>query len=198
MDIRDLRKNKAGQLATVPAEEKQYLTFTLNQELFAVVIHNIKEIIEYAGVTEVPLMPSFMHGVINMRGSVVPVIDLTVRFGKGRSQIGRRSCVVILEVFFGGEYHDMGVLVDAVNEVIEIAATQIEPAPEFGAKVRSEFIAGIGKINEKFVIILDVNHVLSLGEMSAMVSDEAHFPGGQELLTTETVQRLTAGNEYKA
>jgi purine-binding chemotaxis protein CheW len=185
MDIRDLRKNNSDKLIKPQAEEKQYLTFTLNQELFAVVIHNIKEIIEYAGVTEVPLMPRFMHGVINMRGSVVPVIDLAVRFGRGPSQIGRRSCVVILEVFFGGEYHDMGVLVDAVNEVIEIAAAQIEPAPEFGAKVRSEFIAGIGKVNEKFVIILDVNHVLSIGEMAAMVSDEANPPAGKELLAIE-------------
>lgn len=185
MDIRDLRKSNNDKLVKAQAEEKQYLTFTLNQELFAVVIHNIKEIIEYAGVTEVPLMPRFMHGVINMRGSVVPVIDLAVRFGRGPSQIGRRSCVVILEVFFGGEYHDMGVLVDAVNEVIEIAAAEIEPAPEFGAKVRSEFIAGIGKVNEKFVIILDVNHVLSIGEMSAMVSNEVNQSAGQELLAIE-------------
>ncbi|AMC34011.1 chemotaxis protein CheW [Janthinobacterium sp. B9-8] len=181
MDIRSLRKNKESHLAAAPAEEKQYLTFTLNQELFAVVIHNIKEIIEYAGVTEVPLMPRFIHGVINMRGAVVPVIDLAVRLGKGSSQIGRRSCVVILEVFFANEYHDIGVLVDSVNEVIEIAAAKIESPPEFGAKMRSEFIAGIGSINEKFVIILDVNHALSLGEMAELVDEPLklsleHYP----------------------
>jgi purine-binding chemotaxis protein CheW len=175
MNIRSLRKNSDSQSAMPLIEEKQYLTFTLNQELFAIIIHNIKEIIEYAGVTEVPLMPSFMHGVINMRGAVVPVIDLSIRFGKGSSKIGRRSCVVILEVFFDKEYHDMGILVDLVNEVIEIPASKIEPAPEFGAKVRSDFIAGIGTINEKFVIILDVHHVLSLGEMVSLVDEEVNL-----------------------
>ncbi|STQ90969.1 chemotaxis protein CheW [Iodobacter fluviatilis] len=175
MNIRNLRKNKEESLTPAPAEEKQYLTFTLNQEIFAVIIHNIKEIIEYAGVTEVPLMPQFMHGVINMRGAVVPVIDLAVRFGKGSSKIGRRSCVVILEVFFAEEYHDIGVLVDSVNEVIEIPASRIEPPPEFGAKVRSEFIAGIGSINDKFVIILDVNHALSLGEMADLVDENVNL-----------------------
>ncbi|MCX7208609.1 MAG: chemotaxis protein CheW [Proteobacteria bacterium] len=176
MNIRSLRKN-SDELSAMPLiEKKQYLTFTLNQELFAIIIHNIKEIIEYAGVTEVPLMPSFMHGVINMRGAVVPVIDLAIRFGKGSSQIGRRSCVVILEVFFDGEYHDMGILVDLVNEVIEIPTSKIEPAPEFGAKVRSDFIAGIGTINEKFVIILDINHVLSLGEMASLMDDGINSP----------------------
>ncbi|MDW5416367.1 chemotaxis protein CheW [Iodobacter sp. CM08] len=175
MNMNKLRRN--GELKNIEAapEEKQYLTFTLNQELFAVVIHSIKEIIEYPGVTEVPLMPRFMHGVINMRGAVIPVIDLAIRFGKESSHLGRRSCVVILEVFFADEYHEMGILVDAVNEVLEIPAHQIESPPEFGAKIRSEFIAGIGKINEKFVIILDVNHVLSLGEMSSMVIDEINF-----------------------
>ncbi|AZN36394.1 chemotaxis protein CheW [Iodobacter ciconiae] len=172
MNIRNLRKNKEEHLALAQSEEKQYLTFMLNQELFAVVIHNIKEIIEYAGVTEVPLMPRFMHGVINMRGAVIPVIDLAVRFGKGSSTIGRRSCVVILEVFFSEAYHDVGVLVDSVNEVIEISASKIEPPPEFGAKVRSEFISGIGTINDKFVIILDVNHALSLGEMVELVDEK--------------------------
>jgi purine-binding chemotaxis protein CheW len=176
MNIHSLKKNSDDQLAMSVIEEKQYLTFTLNQELFAIVIQNIKEIIEYAGATEVPLMPPFMHGVINMRGAVIPVIDLAVRFGKGNSKIGRRSCVVILEVFFDEEYHDMGILVDLVNEVIEIPAAKIEPAPEFGAKVRSDFIAGIGTINEKFVIILDVNHVLSLGEMVNLVDDKVNLP----------------------
>ncbi|QBC45470.1 chemotaxis protein CheW [Iodobacter fluviatilis] len=175
MNLNQLRKNGELKSSTPIVEEKQYLTFTLNQELFAVVIHSIKEIIEYPGVTEVPLMPQFMHGVINMRGAVIPVIDLAIRFGKDASHLGRRSCVVILEVFFADEYHEMGVLVDAVNEVLEIPAHQIEPAPEFGAKIRSEFIAGIGNINDKFVIILDVNHVLSLGEMTTMVTDKINF-----------------------
>jgi purine-binding chemotaxis protein CheW len=172
MNIQNLRKNKADTLLAPLIEEKQYLTFTLNKELFAVVIHSVKEIIEYAGVTEVPLMPRFMHGVINMRGAVIPVIDLAIRFGKGNSQIGRRSCVIILEVFFADEYHNVGILVDAVNEVIEIPAEKIDPPPEFGAKVRSEFIAGIGMLNEKIVIILDVNHALSLEEMAGLVSDD--------------------------
>lgn len=150
--------------------DSQYLTFTLGNEVFAIVLDQIKEIIEYSVVTQVPLMPQFVHGVINLRGSVLPVIDLAIRFGRAPTTVGRRTCVVVLNLDFGGEAHALGMLVDAVNEVIEIPAAQIEPAPSFGTPLRAEFIAGMGKVNGQFVILLDVGHVLSLEEMSSLVS----------------------------
>lgn len=149
-------------------ELQQYLTFMLGGETFAIGILSIKEIIEYGQLTEVPRMPQFIRGVINLRGAVVPVIDLSARFGKPAASVSRRTCVVIIEVEFEGEQHVVGVMVDAVNEVLEIPADQVEPAPNFGANIRADFIQGMGKVEGKFVIILNVNHVLSLDEMSTL------------------------------
>lgn len=143
------------------AEHAQYLTFMLGGEVFAMGILAIKEIIEYSGLTVVPMMPKCVRGVINLRGSVVPVMDLQARFGKGTTDIGRRTCVVIVEVDSEGERQDIGVLVDAVNEVLEISSLDIEPAPAFGAKIRPDFIEGMGKVDGRFVILLSANHVLS-------------------------------------
>ena len=155
------------------ADVAQYLTFELGTEVFAINILNIKEIIEYGQVTEVPRMPTFIRGVINLRGSVVPVIDLSARFGKVASTVTRKSCVVILEVMFEDEQHIVGVMVDAVNAVLDIEDNQVEPAPTFGANIRSDFIKGMGKVEGKFVIILDVNYVLSMDEMATLVSIDA-------------------------
>lgn len=151
-------------------EIQQYLTFMLGAEVFAINILNIKEIIEYGQLTEVPRMPVFIRGVINLRGAVVPVIDLGARFGKHAAVVSRRSCVVIIEVLHEGEQQVVGVLVDAVNAVLDIEDSQIEPAPNFGANIRSEFIEGMGKVEGKFIIILDVHHVLSLDEMASLAA----------------------------
>ena len=113
-------------------------------------------------------MPDFIRGVINLRGSVVPVIDLGARFGKRITNVVKRTCIVIIEVECDEETHDIGIMVDAVNEVLEIPAGEIEPAPTFGTSIRANFIDSIGKINGKFVIILDVNEVLSVNEMAAL------------------------------
>jgi purine-binding chemotaxis protein CheW len=152
--------------ATEEEQQRQFLTFVLGDEVFAIGILNIKEIIRYAQLTEVPRMPEFIRGVINLRGSVVPVIDLRSRFGKPVGAVSRRTCIVIIEVIYEEELHVVGVMVDGVNEVLDIAPGEIEPAPSFGAKIRADFIRGMGKVDGKFVIILDVNHVLSLDEMS--------------------------------
>ncbi len=149
-------------------QQHQYLTFMLNSEIFAIGILRIKEIIEYGNLTEVPRMPDFIRGVINLRGAVVPVIDLGSRFGKQASTVSRRTCIVIIEVEHDGTQQVVGVMVDAVNEVLDIPATEIEPAPSFGAKIRADFIRGMGKVDGKFVIILNVDHVLSLDEMSSL------------------------------
>ncbi len=149
-------------------DQQQYLTFMLGGETYAMGILAIKEIIEYGNITEVPRMPDFIRGVINLRGAVVPVIDLGARFGKRATDITRRTCIVIIEVANGEETQDIGVMVDAVNEVLEISANEIEPAPSFGANIRADFIDGMGKIDGKFVIILNIRQVLSVEEMSTL------------------------------
>ena len=159
-----------------PADHKQYLTFMLGGEVFAIGILCIKEIIEYAGLTEVPMMPECIRGVINLRGAVVPVLDLSARFGKKAGEVTKKTCIVIVEVQSGEERHDMGVVVDAVNAVLEIPASEIEPPPAFGAKIRTDFIEGMGKVDGKFVILLNVNRVLSVAEIGAMTQVEAGTP----------------------
>ena len=154
--------------ATFAAAPAQYLTFMLSGETFAIGILAIKEIIEYGGLTEVPLMPDYIRGVINLRGAVVPVMDLSARFGKAASVLTKRSCIVIVEMLSGDEQQVIGVIVDAVNAVVEISPAEIEPAPSFGARIQSAFIEGMGKINGRFIILLNVNRVLSGDEMEAV------------------------------
>jgi purine-binding chemotaxis protein CheW len=149
-------------------ENAQYLTFFLADELFAVGILVIKEIIQFGQLTTVPLMPNYIRGVINLRGAVVPVIDLYARFGRGTAPVGKRTGIVIIEVTHESESHVVGIMVDAVSEVIEIARDQIEPAPSFGSSVRTDFMEGMGKINDQFVIILDVARSFSVGEIAAL------------------------------
>lgn len=149
-------------------EQQQYLTFMLGGETFALGILGIKEIIEFGQITTVPMMPEFIRGVINLRGSVVPVVDLSVRFGRKNTEVGRRTCIVILEVATEHDHQDIGIMVDAVNEVLEIPPGNIEPPPTFGAKIRTDFIQGMGKVRGKFVIVLNVDQVLSLDDLDAM------------------------------
>jgi purine-binding chemotaxis protein CheW len=162
------RQTQAQAAAPVEARE-QYLAFTLGGETFAMDIRSIREVIQFGGITEVPLMPPFIRGVINLRGSVVPVIDLLVRFGRAAGEVAHRTCIVILELTQGDSTAEMGVMVDNVSEVLSIAASEVEPAPAFGSDLRAEFIAGVAKVGERFVILLDVNHVLAVDEMAALV-----------------------------
>jgi purine-binding chemotaxis protein CheW len=148
--------SKAALALANAAEIAQYLTFQLSGEMYAVGILNVKEIIEYGQLTEIPMMPAFIRGVINLRGSVVPVVDLSARFGHAQSEVGKRTCIVIVEVSQGDDKHDLGIMVDAVSEVLEVSSADIEPAPAFGAKIRADFIDGMAKISGKFVIILDI------------------------------------------
>jgi purine-binding chemotaxis protein CheW len=152
-----------GTAALSPADSApaQYLTFRLAEETFAIGILAIKEIIEYRVPTAVPLGPANVRGVINLRGAVVPVMDPQARFGHPPSPVGKRTCIVIVEVAHHDGRQVIGVVVDAVNEVLEIPAGEIEPPPSFGARIRGDFIAGIGKVRGKFVIVLDVDRVLS-------------------------------------
>ena len=151
-------------------EQQQYLTFMLSGETYAISILRIKEIIQYGQLTAVPRMPDFIRGVINLRGAVVPVIDLSARFGKPPTSVGPRNCIIIIEVAIGEESQNVGVMVDVVNAVLEIPANEIEPAPTFGANIRTDFIAGMGKGNGKFVIILNIQQVLSMDDMAVLAT----------------------------
>jgi purine-binding chemotaxis protein CheW len=146
----------------------QYLTFALGAELFAMDIRTVREIIQVGPMTSVPLMPGFVRGVINLRGAVVPVIDLQARFGRPCAQLGKKSCIVVFDTTRGGERVELGLLVDAVNEVVDIAADAIEPAPEFGATVRRDFIRGMGKVADRFVILLDADKALDVEAMAQL------------------------------
>lgn len=158
-------------------EKRQFLTFLLGEEVFAMGILAIKEIIEFGNVTAVPMMPGFVRGVINLRGSVVPVVDLAARFGRPPVQRTRRTCVIIVEVHDEGEQQDIGLVVDAVNAVVEIADDQIEPPPAFGARIRSDFIEGMGKVNDRFVIILNPDKVLSTADLALLRQGETAWEG---------------------
>ena len=155
-------------------EAHQYLTFLLGGEMYAVAILNVKEIIEYGQLTGIPMMPAFIRGVINLRGAVVPVIDLAARFGGHQTESSRRTCIVIIELSNGDEHHDIGVVVDAVSEVLEVSGADIEPAPSFGARIRADFIDGMGKIGGKFVIILNIQRVLSVEEIATLATVKEH------------------------
>jgi purine-binding chemotaxis protein CheW len=160
------------------AEQTQYLTFVLDKQIFAIGILAIKEILEYHDLTSVPLMPEWVRGVINLRGAVVPVMDLAVRFGWKPSSVSKRTCIVIVELESQGRRQTAGVMVDAVNQVLEIPASEIEPAPTFNTRVRSEFLRGMGKVEGKFVIVLDVDHVLSLNEADQLGDIEQRLATG--------------------
>jgi purine-binding chemotaxis protein CheW len=151
--------------------EHQYLSFRLGEETFGLGILAVREIIEYGGMTDVPMMPPCVRGVINLRGAVVPVLDLAARFGRAPATIGRRSCIVIVESGMPPEQQVLGLLVDAVHAVLDIDAAQIEPPPSFGAGLRNDFIAGIGKVDGKFVILVNLESVLNVPEIAAMAGD---------------------------
>jgi purine-binding chemotaxis protein CheW len=169
----DKRHSQAMKAPEQLEQRGQYLAFSLSGETFAMDIRSIKEVIQFTELTEVPLMPAFIRGVINLRGAVVPIIDLSVRFGRPPTEVSRRTCTVILEVVQDQEVSVLGILVDNVSEVLDIGERDIEPAPAFGSNLRSEFIAGVGKVNGRFVIILDVNRVLSVEEMATLTGADA-------------------------
>lgn len=146
----------------------QYLTFLLGKEVFAMDIRTVREIIQVGPMTTVPLMPGFVRGVINLRGAVVPVVDLQARFGRAVAEVGKKTCIVIFDAQRDGERVELGLLVDAVSEVIDIAADQIEPPPNFGASVQRDFILGMGKVADRFVIILEPDRALDIDDMARL------------------------------
>jgi purine-binding chemotaxis protein CheW len=140
-------------------ETTQYLTFRLDEEVFAVDVAKVREILDFTAITKVPQTPDFMRGVINLRGSVVPVVDMRLKFGMSQTEKTVHTCVIVMEIALGGETTVVGSLADSVQEVLELEPEQIEPAPRIGTKLRTEFIKGMGKHNEQFIIILDIDKV---------------------------------------
>lgn len=157
---------------------RQYLTFFLGQDEYAVAVLSVKEIIEYGVVTKVPTTPLYIRGVINLRGSVVPVIDLGVRFGLPESAVSRRTCIVIVETTLLGERVVMGVVADSVSQVIEFSPEDIEVPPAFGTRVRLEYLTGMAKMGAKFVLILNMDAVLSQEELGMTVGARMPLPSG--------------------
>lgn len=147
----------------------QFLTFMSAKEVYAIDTLCVREIIEYGQVTTVPMMLDFIRGVINLRGSVVPVIDLQARFCKGTTQQGSRTCIVILEMMQAGEPHVLGIVVDSVSEVIEIELAEIKPVPAIGNRIREDFIRGMVKVRGEFLTVLQIEQVLSVNEISSQL-----------------------------
>ncbi|MBL1261025.1 MAG: purine-binding chemotaxis protein CheW [Thiotrichaceae bacterium] len=151
-------------------ELDKYLCFWLGKKRYAANILCIKEIMEHMEVTSIPMMPDFLCGVTNLRGKVVPVIDLGKRLGMDGVSIGRRTCIVIMEVSIHEASMDVGIMVDAVNQVADIAPDQIEAAPSFGGNLSTEFIEGMGKVGDDFVVILNIDRLLSLDDLNLLSS----------------------------
>jgi len=156
-----IRKDSDQALAT-QEQVGQYLTFLVEKESFAISILDVKEIIEIANVTRVPLTPDYIHGVINLRGNVVPVIDLSARLKHRLADVGKRSCIVLVEVDVLEGAQLIGMLVDEVREILEIPPANIQPAPDFGSDIRTDFIQAMARVGDVFIILLAINRVLSL------------------------------------
>jgi purine-binding chemotaxis protein CheW len=148
------------------AETTQYLTFKLDDEIFALDISKVREVLDFTTITKVPRTPEFMRGVINLRGSVVPVVDMRLKFGMSRIEKTVNTCIIIVEVTVDGERVILGMLADSVQEVLELGPDHIEPAPKIGTRLETEFIKGMGKRDEHFIIILDIDKIFSTEELS--------------------------------
>ena len=158
----------------------QYLTFKLGEEVFAVDVAQVQEVLEITEITRIPRTPGFIPGVINVRGSVVPIVDMRVKFGMPEAERTVDTCIIVTEVMPGSETIVLGALVDSVQEVIELEPEQIEPPPKIGIHLNTEFIKGMGKRDDRFIIMLDIDKVFSTAELSLVKEAEMEIPGGDE------------------
>jgi len=154
-------------------ETRQYLTFRLGNEIFATDVAKVREVLDLTTITAVPRTPEFMAGVINLRGSVVPVVDLRLCFEMSKTETTRNTCIVVVEVQLDGEATIIGALADSVEEVIDLEPEQIQPAPHIGMQIRTDFIRGMGKRDTQFIMILDIDRVFSADELAAVRGQEA-------------------------
>lgn len=149
-------------------EIRQYLTFKLSEEIFAVDVAKVREILDFTTVTKVPQTPDFMRGVINLRGSVVPVVDMRLKLGMSTTEQTVNTCIIVMEIELDGETAIVGALADSVQEVLELEPDQIEPAPKIGTKLNTDFLVGMGKHNETFIMIFNIDKVFSFEELNAI------------------------------
>lgn len=170
-------------------EITQYLTFKLDGEVFAIDISKVREVLDFTTITKVPRTPEFMRGVINLRGSVVPVVDLRLKFGMAKTERTVNTCIIITEVSVDGETVILGALADSVQEVIDLEPDRIEAAPRIGTKLRTDFIKGMGKYSDKFILLLDINKVFSTDEL-ALVQSAENEPSG-ETRTADAAEKKT-------
>ena len=147
-------------------EISQYLTFKLEDEVFALDIAKVREVLDFTLIAKVPQTPDFMLGVINLRGTVVPVVDMRLKFGMTRTETTVNTCIIIVEIEIDGENTVLGALVDSVQEVMDLDPDQIEPAPRIGTRLNTKFIKGMGKRDNHFIIILDIDKIFSADELS--------------------------------
>ena len=165
---------------TTLLDTDQYLTFTLAKEIFALDIGTIREVLELTPITKIPRTPEFMCGVINLRGHAVPVVNMRQKLNMSKGEYTVDTCIIIVEVEFDGEVTVMGALVDSVSEVTELPPSAIEAAPKMGAIIDTIYIKGMGRINDKFVIVLDISKVFSAEELAFVRSMAAENEGGEE------------------
>ncbi|MEW6116564.1 MAG: chemotaxis protein CheW [Nitrospirota bacterium] len=147
-------------------ETTQYLTFKLDEEVFALDIAKVREVLDFTSITKVPQTPEFMRGVINLRGSVVPVVDMKLKFGIAKTERTVNTCIIIVEIAVDNEIAILGALADSVQEVIELEPESIEPAPRIGTRLNTEFIKGMGKRDNQFIMILDIDKIFSTDELA--------------------------------
>jgi purine-binding chemotaxis protein CheW len=165
-------------------ETSQYLSFMLDHEIFAIDISQVREVLDFTEVTKVPRMPEFMRGVINLRGGVVPVVDLRLKFGLSATDKTVDTCIVIMEIDIDGDTTLLGAMADSVQEVMNLEPDQIEPPPRIGTRLNTEFIKGMGKKNDEFVIILDIDRVFSSNELVVLQATDA-VPVMNEAITKQ-------------
>jgi purine-binding chemotaxis protein CheW len=158
-------------------ETTQYLTFRLDDEIFAVDISKVREVLDFTSITRVPRTPDFMRGVINLRGTVVPVVDMKLKLGMPKTEKTINTCIIIVELEFDGDMVVLGALADSVQEVIELEPDNIEPPPRIGTGLKIEFIRGMGKRDDSFIIILDIDKVFSADEISLVQDAEIAVQG---------------------
>ena len=168
-------------------ETRTYLTFTLDEEDFAVDVINVREVLDFTNVTKVPRTPDFMKGVINLRGSVVPVVDMRLKFGLEEAEVTVDTCIIVMEVDMEGEATVIGALADSVQEVFELDPNRIEPPPRIGTRLETEFISGMGKYNDDFIIILDINEVFSANEL-ILFKDAMDSPSAKKSRPVKAVE----------
>lgn len=157
----------------------QFLTFTLDDDVYAMDIEAIREVLEVTSITKIPRTPAYMRGVINLRGHAVPVMDLRMKFNMGEVSQTVETCIIIAEVDHGGDKALIGALVDAVHEVYEMPPETIETAPKMGTEIRADFIAGIGRKDDSFVVILDNRKIFSEEEL-ALAQESSRLPGDDQ------------------